>query len=214
MSGGRIAAVALERVTLPLSRQRSAGVFDVTLDIAPGELVVCIGPSGCGKTTLLRLIAGFLAPDAGAIRLERRRRERAADARRANAASCSRPTRCFRTCASGRTSRIRCACATFRSTSGGGARGAMLELVGLARVRRSPAGGALRRPAAARRAGARAGVQAARAAARRAAVGARRRDADRRCATRSGASSASRTSPRCSSRTTRTKRCRSPIAWS
>mgnify|MGYP003375243963 CR=1 FL=1 len=28
------------------------------IEIAPGELVVCIGPSGCGKTTLLRLIAG------------------------------------------------------------------------------------------------------------------------------------------------------------
>jgi len=46
-----------------------AGVFDATLDIQPGELVVCLGPSGCGKTTLLRLIAGFLRPDAGVIRL-------------------------------------------------------------------------------------------------------------------------------------------------
>jgi ABC-type Fe3+/spermidine/putrescine transport system ATPase subunit len=40
-------------------------VADITLDIAPGELVVCLGPSGCGKTTLLRLIAGFVKPDAG-----------------------------------------------------------------------------------------------------------------------------------------------------
>jgi putative spermidine/putrescine transport system ATP-binding protein len=46
-----------------------AGVLDVTVDIQPGELVVCLGPSGCGKTTLLRLIAGFLKPDAGVIRL-------------------------------------------------------------------------------------------------------------------------------------------------
>jgi len=46
-----------------------AGVFDTTLEIRPGELVVCLGPSGCGKTTLLRLIAGFLRPDAGTIRL-------------------------------------------------------------------------------------------------------------------------------------------------
>ncbi len=46
-----------------------AGVFNVTLDIAPGELVVCIGPSGCGKTTLLKLIAGFLQPASGRIQL-------------------------------------------------------------------------------------------------------------------------------------------------
>jgi putative spermidine/putrescine transport system ATP-binding protein len=44
-------------------------VLDITVDIQPGELVVCLGPSGCGKTTLLRLIAGFLKPDAGVIRL-------------------------------------------------------------------------------------------------------------------------------------------------
>jgi putative spermidine/putrescine transport system ATP-binding protein len=49
-----------------------AGVRDATLSIAPGELVVCIGPSGCGKTTLLRLIAGFLVPDQGTIRLDGR----------------------------------------------------------------------------------------------------------------------------------------------
>jgi putative spermidine/putrescine transport system ATP-binding protein len=47
-----------------------AGVRDVTFDIAPGELVVCIGPSGCGKTTLLKLIAGFLAPKAGRVELD------------------------------------------------------------------------------------------------------------------------------------------------
>lgn len=44
-----------------------AGVFDITLDIAPGELVVCIGPSGCGKTTLLKLITGLLPCSAGRV---------------------------------------------------------------------------------------------------------------------------------------------------
>jgi putative spermidine/putrescine transport system ATP-binding protein len=61
-------AVSLEGVTYRYPGTK-AGVFDVTVDIQPGELVVCLGPSGCGKTTLLRLIAGFLKPDAGVIRL-------------------------------------------------------------------------------------------------------------------------------------------------
>ena len=42
-------------------------VNDVSLEIARGELFFLLGPSGCGKTTLLRLIAGFYAPDAGSI---------------------------------------------------------------------------------------------------------------------------------------------------
>ncbi|MEA5456291.1 ABC transporter ATP-binding protein [Sinomonas sp. JGH33] len=42
-----------------------------SLDMAvrPGELVSLLGPSGCGKTTTLRMIAGFLAPDAGSIQV-------------------------------------------------------------------------------------------------------------------------------------------------
>ena len=45
-------------------------VDDVNLEVTPGEFVVLLGPSGCGKTTTLRLIAGFLAPDQGDIRLD------------------------------------------------------------------------------------------------------------------------------------------------
>jgi ABC-type Fe3+/spermidine/putrescine transport system ATPase subunit len=45
---------------------------DVSLDVARGELVALLGSSGCGKTTLLRSIAGFVTPDAGAIRVEGR----------------------------------------------------------------------------------------------------------------------------------------------
>lgn len=39
----------------------------VDLDVAAGETVVLLGPSGCGKTTLLRIIAGLEAPDAGGL---------------------------------------------------------------------------------------------------------------------------------------------------
>lgn len=39
-------------------------------DIMDGEAVALLGPSGCGKTTLLRLIAGFFAPDQGTIHLD------------------------------------------------------------------------------------------------------------------------------------------------
>jgi len=42
---------------------------DVTLDVAEGEFLVLLGPSGCGKTTTLRMIAGFVEPTAGSIRI-------------------------------------------------------------------------------------------------------------------------------------------------
>jgi ABC-type Fe3+/spermidine/putrescine transport system ATPase subunit len=42
---------------------------DVSLEIEEKEFVTLLGPSGCGKTTTLRLLAGFLTPDAGEIRV-------------------------------------------------------------------------------------------------------------------------------------------------
>src|SRR6187397_1797415 len=46
-----------------------AAVDGVTLEIHEREFFALIGPSGCGKTTLLRLLAGFEAPDAGRVLL-------------------------------------------------------------------------------------------------------------------------------------------------
>ncbi len=44
-------------------------VNDISLAIEKGQLVCLLGPSGCGKTTTLRLIAGFLEPDGGEIKV-------------------------------------------------------------------------------------------------------------------------------------------------
>ncbi len=46
-----------------------AVVDDISLRIDHGQLVCLLGPSGCGKTTTLRLIAGFLEPSDGEIRV-------------------------------------------------------------------------------------------------------------------------------------------------
>ena len=44
-----------------------AAVADLDLDIKDNQFVTLLGPSGCGKTTTLRLIAGYMTPDAGTI---------------------------------------------------------------------------------------------------------------------------------------------------
>ena len=46
-----------------------AVVDDISLTIEHGRLMCLLGPSGCGKTTTLRLIAGFVEPSAGEIRV-------------------------------------------------------------------------------------------------------------------------------------------------
>jgi NitT/TauT family transport system ATP-binding protein len=47
--------------------RRVAAVGDLTFDVDAGRFVCIVGPSGCGKTTLLRCIAGLLAPTAGTV---------------------------------------------------------------------------------------------------------------------------------------------------
>ncbi len=60
-------ALRLEGVSLRYAGRATPAVHDLDLDVADGEFVTLVGPSGCGKSTTLRLIAGFLRPDAGRI---------------------------------------------------------------------------------------------------------------------------------------------------
>ena len=59
----------MERVsrTFPSRTGEIHALDGVTLRAAPGEIVTVVGPSGCGKTTLLELICGLQAPDAGTV---------------------------------------------------------------------------------------------------------------------------------------------------
>ncbi|MCU0911967.1 MAG: ABC transporter ATP-binding protein [Rhodobacteraceae bacterium] len=58
------------------SLQKSFGtlrvVKDFNLSVEKGEFISLLGPSGCGKTTVLRMVAGFETPSAGAIRIDGR----------------------------------------------------------------------------------------------------------------------------------------------
>src|SRR5499425_540305 len=63
-----MATVALHGLTKKFAGM--AAVDDLCLEIKDGEFVSLLGPSGCGKTTTLRLVAGFLQPDAGEIRVD------------------------------------------------------------------------------------------------------------------------------------------------
>jgi ABC-2 type transport system ATP-binding protein len=46
-----------------------AGVHDIDLDVAAGEIHAIVGLNGAGKTTLMRLLLGMLRPDAGEVRI-------------------------------------------------------------------------------------------------------------------------------------------------
>lgn len=65
--------IALEFTQVWASYRGKPAVQDFSLQLKPGERLVLLGPSGCGKTTVLRLAAGFMAPDRGAVVLDERK---------------------------------------------------------------------------------------------------------------------------------------------
>jgi putative spermidine/putrescine transport system ATP-binding protein len=62
-----VSELTLERVSKAYGA--TLAVRELSLAIAHGELLALLGPSGCGKTTTLRMVAGFILPSAGEIRI-------------------------------------------------------------------------------------------------------------------------------------------------
>ncbi|HSP71366.1 MAG TPA: ABC transporter ATP-binding protein, partial [Gaiellaceae bacterium] len=68
MSAQPAAGLLIDRVSKDLGGRRI--VDGLELEVRAGELTCLLGPSGCGKTTTLRMIGGFLHPDAGRILID------------------------------------------------------------------------------------------------------------------------------------------------
>lgn len=66
-----MALLELERISAQYPGTAEPVLTDISLSLGPQQLLVALGPSGSGKTTLLNLIAGFVAPSAGSITLDR-----------------------------------------------------------------------------------------------------------------------------------------------
>lgn len=67
-----MAGLSIDRISMVYTLPGGGEVHalnDVSMDIKQGELITVLGPSGCGKTTLLNIIAGFLSPTEGQVRL-------------------------------------------------------------------------------------------------------------------------------------------------
>ncbi|MCF6303362.1 MAG: ABC transporter ATP-binding protein [Devosiaceae bacterium] len=59
------AFVSLQNLTL--AYDKTIVVPDLSLNVRKGELIALLGPSGCGKTTVMRAVAGLMAPQSGTI---------------------------------------------------------------------------------------------------------------------------------------------------
>ena len=62
--------LSIQNIRKQYKNNKSIALDDVSVDVCAGEFLAILGPSGCGKTTLLRIIAGLLAPDSGKLLLD------------------------------------------------------------------------------------------------------------------------------------------------
>jgi osmoprotectant transport system ATP-binding protein len=75
-TGGRHAHDATEQPTIRFDRvtkrypDGTVAVSELSLDVAPGELVTLVGPSGCGKTTTMKMVNRLIEPTSGRILIE------------------------------------------------------------------------------------------------------------------------------------------------
>ncbi len=64
--------LSAEHITMRFERgsESMTVLDDVGFTVAEGEFLCIVGPSGCGKSTLLNMLAGFLAPSAGDVKID------------------------------------------------------------------------------------------------------------------------------------------------
>jgi iron(III) transport system ATP-binding protein len=68
-----MASIAIKGLTKSFTGDPTqAAVANLELDIKDNQFITLLGPSGCGKTTTLRMIAGYIVPDAGTIHVNGR----------------------------------------------------------------------------------------------------------------------------------------------
>jgi taurine transport system ATP-binding protein len=63
--------ISIENMSLvyDMKAETIPAIENVNLNIFPGEFICVMGPSGCGKSTLLNILAGFIAPTSGTVKL-------------------------------------------------------------------------------------------------------------------------------------------------
>jgi NitT/TauT family transport system ATP-binding protein len=57
-------------MTFDRDGKQTSVLEDISLEVGRGEFLCLVGPSGCGKSTLLNIMAGFLSPTRGDVRVD------------------------------------------------------------------------------------------------------------------------------------------------